>query len=539
VALSRRWRWTIGSVLAAFLLAGAIFFFVRIPISSEVLRRRVITTLAERLESEVELGSLELRLTPRLSVVGGGLIIRHKRHRDVPLITIRSFTASSSLSAVLRKHVSYVTLEGLAVQIPPGDPDDSPDSQGSRLANVPRPGKDTSVRQVVIDELVADNATLTIVPREADKRPKVWQMHELRLRSVGMEQPMPFQSVLTNAIPPGEIATTGSFGPWNVDDPGRTPVDGTFTFDHADLSVFKGIAGILAARGTYSGTLERLDVNGRTATPDFRVLIGGHSIPLDTTYHAIVDATNGNTTLERVDASFLQTSLVATGGVYDMKEMDGRRVTLDVTMEKARLEDVLQLAVNTAKPTMIGALTLKTHFELPPGDRDVVDKLQLKGNFTIRGGRFTNAAVQTRINTLSGRAQGKGAEEEPARVTSDFTGNFALANGQLALTPLRFDVPGALVEVSGRYGLRSGGLAFAGQVLMDAKISEAVGGWKAILLKPFDPLFRRNGRTFIPVTISGTRNDPKFGLDRRRVFNKDAPPTPPPAPQSSRPSAPR
>jgi hypothetical protein len=82
---------------------------VRIPISSEVLRRRVITTLAERLESEVELGSLELRLTPRLSVVGGGLIIRHKRHRDVPLITIRSFTASSSLSAVLRSRFLRAT----------------------------------------------------------------------------------------------------------------------------------------------------------------------------------------------------------------------------------------------------------------------------------------------------------------------------------------------------------------------------------------------------------------------------------------------
>jgi hypothetical protein len=529
VALSRRWRWTIGSVLAAFLLAGAILFFVRIPISSEVLRRRVITTLAERLESEVELGSLELRLTPRLSVVGGGLIIRHKRHRDVPLITIRSFTASSSLSAALRKHVTHVTLEGLEIQIPPGDPDDSPDSRGSRLASVPRPGKDAQVRQVVIDELVADNATLTIVPREAGKRPKVWQMHELRLHSVGMEQAMPFQSVLTNAIPPGEIATTGSFGPWNVDDPGRTPIDGTFTFDHADLSVFKGIAGILAARGNYHGTLERLDVNGRTATPDFTVLVGGHPIPLDTTYHAIVDATNGNTTLERVDASFLQTSLVATGGVYDMKEKDGRRVTLDITMEKARLEDVLQLAVNTPKPTMTGALALKTHFELPPGDRDVVDKLQLKGNFTIRGGRFTNAAVQNRINTLSGRAQGKGAEER-TRVTSDFTGNFTLADGQLALTPLRFDVPGALVEVSGGYGLRRGSLSFAGHVLMDAKISEAVGGWKAILLKPFDPLFRRDGRTFIPITISGMRNDPKFGLDRRRVFNKDAPPLPPPPP---------
>ena len=134
--------------------------------------------------------------------------------------------------------------------------------------------------------------------------------------------------------------------------------------------------------------------------------------------------------------------LSQSGGVYDRKEADGRRVTLDITMEKARLEDVLQLAVNTPKPTMTGALALKTHFELPPGDRDVVDKLQLKGNFTIRGGRFTNAAVQDRINMLSGRAQGKGAEE-PTRVTSDFTGNFSLAGGQLALTPLRFDVPGS------------------------------------------------------------------------------------------------
>jgi hypothetical protein len=532
LALSRRWRWITGSLLAGCLVAGATLFFVRIPISSEVLRRRVVSTLSERLESEVELGSLELRLTPRLSVVGGGLIIRHKRHRDIPLITVQSFTVTSGLAALLRKHVSYVSLEGLAIQIPPGDPAESGDAQGSRLADVPRPGKDTSVRQVVIDQLVADNSTLTIVPREADKRPKVWRMHKLRLYSVGMDHAMPFESVLTNAIPPGEIATTGSFGPWDVDDPGRTPIDGEFTFDHADLSVFKGIAGLLSARGDYKGTLERLDVNGRTATPDFTVLVGGHPIPLDTTYHAIVDATNGNTTLDPVNASFQQTSLVAKGGVYDEKDADGRRVTLDVTIEKGRLEDVLQLAVDTPKPAMTGALALTTHFELPPGDRDVVDKLQLRGNFTIRRGRFSNTDVQNRINTLSGRAQGK--LEEPTHVTSDFTGNFTLGNGQLTLAPLQFDVPGALVQVTGRYGLRRGTLGFAGQVIMDAKISEAVGGWKAILLKPFDPLFRRNGRTFIPITISGTRKDPKFGLDRSRVFNKDAPPVPPSPPPPTR-----
>ncbi len=329
-------------------------------------------------------------------------------------------------------------------------------------------------------------------------------MHELRVDAVGLTQAMPFHSVLTNAVPPGDIETTGSFGPWATDEPGRTPVDGGFTFRHADLSVFKGIAGTLAAQGTYAGSLDRIDVKGQTSTPDFTVTVGGHPIALETSYHAIVDGTSGDTTLERIEASFLKTSLVATGGVYDVNGVDGRRVTLDIAMDRGRLEDVLQLAVNTPKPTMTGALMLKTHFELPPGDADVVDKLELQGEFRIDGGRFTDPGVQRKINTLSGKAQGK-TDEEHARVRSDFQGRFKLGNGRLALAPLRFDVPGAVVQVTGQYALRSGTLGFAGQVLMDAKISETVSGWKSLLLKPVDPLFRKDGRTFVPVRITGSR----------------------------------
>ena len=268
------------------------------------------------------------------------------------------------------------------------------------------------VKQLVIDDVVADQATLTIIPRDPDKRPKVWQMHELHLQSVGLNQSMPFTSKLTNAVPPGEIDTSGAFGPWSTDDPGSTPLNGTFTFDRADLSVFKGISGILSAHGAYDGILGRIQVDGETDTPDFTVRVSGHPVPLKTKYRAIVDGTNGDTTLERIDASFLNTALVATGGVYDVKGVDGRRVTLDVTMEPARLEDVLRLAVKSPKAPMKGALTLKTHFELPPGDRDVVDKLQLKGDFTIKSGQFTDPGVQQKINTLSGRARGKAADEK-------------------------------------------------------------------------------------------------------------------------------
>ena len=496
----------------------------RVPLSSERLRRQVIASLSDQLESDVDLASLELRLYPRLSVVGSGLVVRHKRHRDVPLISVQSFTVSLGVGSVLRKHVEHVYLEGLAIQIPPGDDHPDRDAEQSRRDSVPRPRRSLPGREVVIDDLIADSATLTILPRDPEKRPKVWRMHQLRLQSVGLNESMPFQSVLTNAVPPGEIDTNGTFGPWNADVPGRTPIQGAFGFDHADLGSFKGIAGILTAQGTYTGTLERLDVNGQTTTPDFMVRIGGHPMKLDAKYHAIVDATNGDTTLEQVDATFLQTSLTAKGRIYDRKDVNGHQVTLDVSMPKARLEDVLQLAVNTAKPTMTGALSLTTHFELPPGDRDVVEKLDLKGDFRIAGGRFTDPGVQGKINTLSGRARGKVAEE-PAHVTSDFTGRFTLDNGQLALAPLQFDVPGALVRVNGQYGLRQGSLSFAGEVLMDATVSEAVGGWKAVLLKPMDALFRRDGRTFIPVQINGTRQDPKFGLDRQRVFHKDAAPT--------------
>ena len=54
---------------------------------------------------------------------------------------------------------------------------------------------------------------------------------------------------------------------------------------------------------------------------------------------------------------------------------------------------------------------------------------------------------------------------------------------------------------------------------MDAKISETVGGFKGVLLKVIDPLFKgENGGSDIPIQISGSRNNPTFGLDKGRIF---------------------
>ena len=95
-------------------------------------------------------------------------------------------------------------------------------------------------------------------------------------------------------------------------------------------------------------------MNGQTDTPNFMVNLSGHQVPLRTTYRAIVDATNGNTTLDPVDATVLNTRIVAKGGVYEVEGVHGRIVKLDVTIEEGRLEDVMRMAVKTARPPMVG-----------------------------------------------------------------------------------------------------------------------------------------------------------------------------------------
>jgi hypothetical protein len=161
---------------------------------------------------------------------------------------------------------------------------------------------------VLIGEIVSDDAELRLLPKSADKDPHVFAIHHLVMHSVGLDRPAKFNAQLANAVPPGEIDTHGSFGPWSPDDPGQTPLAAEYTFDKADLGYFKGISGILSSTGKFGGVLEKIEVEGKTSTPDFTVSIGGHPLDLETVFSATVDGTNGDTLLHRVTARLLNTS---------------------------------------------------------------------------------------------------------------------------------------------------------------------------------------------------------------------------------------
>ena len=90
----------------------------------------------------------------------------------------------------------------------------------------------------------------------------------------------------------------------------------------------------------------------------------------------------------------------------------------------------------------------------------------------------------------------------------------------LRIPTLVFDIPGAAVKLQGTYALRPQTIAFSGNLYMDAKISQTVTGWKSMLLKIADPLFRENGQTVVPLKITGTRAAPAFGMDVGRIFKK-------------------
>ena len=514
-----RWKYAFVAgiaVIATLLVLAA----AAVPYSADTLREQLIRAMSERLSSEVEIGRFNARVYPRLHIDGEGLVIRLHGRTDVPpLISVKAFEVNAGLFPLLRRHVTDVKLVGLDIRIPPGSegaPGDEPVVDETQKAT-----DLAQAAEIVVDHLETTDASLTILPDKPNVAPKVWAIHALSLRDVGVHGRMPFDATLTNAVPPGEIATAGSFGPWNADRPGLTPLSGRFRFDDADLAFFKGVFGTLSAHGTFGGWLARLDIHGETDTPDFGITTALNTVPLHTTYHSIVDATNGNTVLEPIEATFLNTSLVATGAVLETPGKKGRTVSLDVKIDNGRIEDVLRLAVKTSAPPMTGGLRLDTKFVLPPGDRDVVDKVELDGHFSIDGARFTSLDIQKQIDELSHRSRGKDPDEKPARVLSGFSGAFRLRSANLGVPAVQFAVPGATVHLAGDYRLRSGRLDFRGNLLMAAKVSDTVRGFKHVLLKLVDPLFRSDrGGSVIPIRITGTRKSPDFGLDKGRLFRR-------------------
>ena len=501
-------------VVAGFFVVGAIYFRRAEPI----LRARVIETLSTRFDSRVELASFGVSVFHGFEVEGGGLKLYPRRlEMGQPLFSVDKFSFRTGWRDLLRTpmHIGQVQITGLVINMPPKD-------QRRNMPKLDKGGSKPGKIQILVEELLIDNATLILGTNKPGKVPLDFEISKLRLTSVGSGQPMRFHAVLVNPKPVGNIDSSGDFGPYNTQSPGDTPVRGQYTFSHADLSTLKGIGGILSSTGVYQGTLNNIEVNGETDTPDFRLTTANYPMPLHTKFHAIVDGTNGDTHLLPVDAMLAHSHIVASGDVVRAHGVRGHDIALDVTVSPARIDDMLRLGVKTEPPIMTGNLVMHTKLHLPAGEGTVVDRLHLKGSFQITNAHFTSEKIQSKVDELSLRGQGKpkeAKEDAHPNIASEMSGDFELGAQKITISNLHYQVPGAQVEMNGTYSLDGSQFDFKGDARLQAKVSEMVTGWKSWALKLADPLFMKHGAgTEVPIEITGTRSEPHFGVEWGKVF---------------------
>jgi uncharacterized protein involved in outer membrane biogenesis len=504
-------KWLIAGGIALLLLvvvAGVLLG----PAMHSFVRERTQKALQTHFASTVEFSDFDVSLFPRLRVTITGLVLRHKGRTDIPpLIQVKTVSMYAQLPELLRPrpHISFVQLDGLQIHTPPRVPGGEPLIQ--------KTDQDLAKKYpVLIGELHADDANIEVLRAQSDKPPREFPIHHLDLHNVSFDHPAQFHALLTNAIPKGEIDSSGEFGPWQAEEPSATPADGRYTFQNADLGTLKGLRGILSSKGQFSGPLDYLAVSGYTDTPDFGLRTGGQPVALHTDFSALVNGTNGDVVLKSVVAKFLHTTLAVNGKIVDVsKEIKGRTIFLNASSENARIDDLLRLVVNSDGPLMTGSANLKATIDIPEGEGDLLDRMKLTGQFGVGHAQFTSATVQEKVDTLSRKGQGRPKDTDISEVASDLQGNFRFANGVASFSNLSFAVQGASLHLNGTYNVDSTEMDFHGDLLLQAKLSQTTTGAKSFFLKAADPFFKgKNGGSDLHIKITGTKDRPTFGLDK-------------------------
>jgi hypothetical protein len=542
----RRKRWLIG--IALFALAAVVALFVAAAVLAKrfepMVRDQAVAYLRDRFHCDVQLASLHVHLPDKMSALGlllkrergaklrvdgAGLTMRLSGRPDLPpLFSMHKFRFEMDLQTLTEdgKTVDAVAIDGLEINVPPkqdrpvslaakpGSPAAEPGAAkpGAEKPGAAEPGAAQS--GVLIKEVKITGAALALLPRDKTRKPLQFQIASLRLTSVGAGAPMNYDAALTIPKPSGQVRSQGVFGPWEAGDPGATPLNGSYTFDKADLGVFNGIAGLLSSTGRFDGSLAAVHATGEASVPDFRLKMAGNRVPLWTHFDALVDGTNGNTVLQPVRARLGKTAFTTTGAVIRHGEQTRRSIELQISMPDGDIGDLLHLATRQP-PFLEGRLNLKSKIAIPPLSGKVKDKLVLDGTFQVRDARFLKSHIQDQLDQLSRRAQGQPGNQEIDQVVSNLGGAFHLENQVMTFRQLSFGVPGAKVDLAGVYDMGQDTLYFHGTLKLVAKISQMVTGWKHWALKPVDPFFEKNGAgTFLRIRVDGSAKQPKFGLDR-------------------------
>lgn len=513
--------WT---ALALILVLGISAIVVASKLRDKSVKDRVTEALSVKLKAEVTLDSLKVYFFPSIRIVGEGLTIRRlvDPPDHPPIIVAKSFIVHPGLRNILKGRAKQVEMVGMRLTIPRrmgGGP--------RKTAPLPAPGPNGPAQAkpdspAIINRLIARNAELVYISKRPGGPMRVFPLHEVELYEVSFDHPMAFVAHLTNPLPRGQVRSKGLFGPFDPDEPGQSPIEGSYDFAQADFGTLKGLSGTVMSKGIFSGILDEVQVDGTTESDNFQLDDGGRPMALVTQFRAEVDATSGDLQISHLDGRLADSAFTATGSIARTDSADGPRgryVALDIEFPAGRIEDLLGFVHEAARPLMRGDVTLKGKVLLPTGEGRALDRLDVAGTIGLDDAQFSNRAMQGKLREMSRRAQGRGKDDTPTSAVVDLKGTFRILKGQARFRTLLFRTEGAQISLVGNYGLRDTGLDFTGTVRFEASMSKVVGGVKGFFLKVLDPLFEKRGAgSVVPIRITGTLREPKTDVLVGKIF---------------------
>ena len=472
-------------VLLCVTAAGAVLIHHFWPFTESSVRAR----LGESAAATVRFGSFHEKYFPPGCVVENVVFQRDSSSR--PLITIRRLTITSNMVGLLRHHISLLHAEGMHVTLGRSD----------------FPADISSTQQTTVDTVVADDAVLDI---QRKAQPMRFVFHKFQVQNLGGSGATKFAAAFDNPMPAGMIQTSGQFGPWRSSDPGGTPVSGTYTLSNADLGVFHSIGGVVSSDGNFQGTFKQMEVEGSTTTPEFEVAYTQHKLPLQTRFKAAVNATNGETILQSVKASFGRDQIDAHGRIG--RQADGKHAAvIELNCDSGRVEDTFYPFIKGSKSPLVGNVAFQMHVIIPSGQERFLKKIEVQSDFRIQDARFTNPQTQSRLSKISERHDQKQPDDD---TLADLRGNVRLLNGIAQFSQLSARDGNATAWLHGNYDLTNEHVNLHGRLTTEASLGNTTSGIKAVFAKALEPLFKKGGhQKVVPVKISGTYHNPSFGLD--------------------------
>ena len=482
--MTRARRWWIAGVAPALLVVVTLGAVVLYRWQLPRVREQLVSILSEQLGARVELAELDVVLGREVQVVGRGLVLHHKiaGQGRPPLVRIAHFTIAVPVLAILRKpiHVNSVTLDRLEIFLPKRRPGQAPDadhagvrSRGVRAPSRPaRPvaGRD---RHAAVDRRDAGDRVEQARSAAAHVRDPRPGAHRRGLRPAGPLHRAAHQSQADG--PDHRHRAVRSLG-------GRPAVG------EPDQRLVR----VRARRpGHHQGHRRHAGVEGRLrrrARSDRRQ---GHARRRRTSawtsagrpcrcrrrlsrWWTAPTATRSCTTSTRGSPARPSRRKAASS-----TRPAGRAApsSLQATIDKGQLPDVLRLALDDKEPFMNGLLSLRVAAQ-PAARVTAVSSIAWSSTASSPSSSCDLPATPSRTRWTTSAAAAGGARTDVTiqNVASTMRGGFRLKDGVLRFSGLRFGVRGALVQLNGYYVLRGGALDFRGSVRLDARASQTMTG---------------------------------------------------------------